>query len=53
MKGILNEMGFTEERIWLKWISASEGKLYADTVTQMVDKLKGMGPNSMRQLWNA
>jgi F420-non-reducing hydrogenase iron-sulfur subunit len=53
LKGILEEMGFKENRIWLKWISASEGKLFADTVTKMVDELKKMGPNPMKQLWNA
>jgi F420-non-reducing hydrogenase iron-sulfur subunit len=53
LKGILNQMGFTEDRIWLKWISASEGKLFADTVTKMTDDLRKMGPNPMKQLWNA
>jgi len=40
LKGILQQMGFTDNRIWLKWISASEGKLFADTVTKMVEELK-------------
>jgi F420-non-reducing hydrogenase iron-sulfur subunit len=53
LKGILQQMGFTEDRIWLRWISASEGKLFADTVTKMVDGLKKLGPNPMKQLWNA
>jgi F420-non-reducing hydrogenase iron-sulfur subunit len=53
LKGILEEMGFKENRIWLKWISASEGKLFADTVTKMVEDLKKMGPNPMKELWNA
>jgi F420-non-reducing hydrogenase iron-sulfur subunit len=53
LKGILQQMGFTEDRIWLRWISASEGKLFADTVTKMVEGLKKLGPNPMKQLWNA
>jgi F420-non-reducing hydrogenase iron-sulfur subunit len=53
LKGILTQMGFTEDRILLKWISASEGKLFADTVTKMTDDLRKMGPNPMKQLWNA
>ena len=53
LKGILEQMGFTEDRIMLKWISASEGKLFADTVTKMVGDLKKMGPSPMKQLWNA
>jgi F420-non-reducing hydrogenase iron-sulfur subunit len=53
LKGILQQIGFTEDRIWLRWISASEGKLFADTVTKMVDGLKKLGPNPIKQLWNA
>ena len=53
VKGILDQLGFSEDRIWLRWISASEGKLFADTVTGMVEELKKLGPNSMKQLWNA
>jgi F420-non-reducing hydrogenase iron-sulfur subunit len=53
LKGILQQMGFTEDRIWLRWISASEGKLFADTVTKMVEGLKKLGPNPIKQLWNA
>jgi F420-non-reducing hydrogenase iron-sulfur subunit len=53
LKEILNQVGFSDDRIWLRWISASEGKLFADTVTQMVDELKKMGPNPMKQLWLA
>jgi len=53
LKGILQQIGFTEDRIWLRWISASEGKLFADTVTKMVEGLKKLGPNPIKQLWNA
>jgi F420-non-reducing hydrogenase iron-sulfur subunit len=53
LKGILGEVGFTEDRVRLRWISASEGKLFADTVTKMTDELRKMGPNPMKQLWNA
>ncbi len=53
LKGILQQLGYTEDRIWLKWISASEGKLFADTVTKMTEDLRKMGPNPMKQLWNA
>ncbi len=48
---ILSEFGYDESRIWLRWISASEGKLFADTVTSMVEELKQKGPNPVNQLW--
>ena len=51
LKKILNQLGYDEDRVWLRWISASEGKLFADTVTQMVDELKAKGPNQIKELW--
>ncbi|MGQ9627181.1 MAG: hydrogenase iron-sulfur subunit [Anaerolineae bacterium] len=51
LKSILSQLGFEEDRVWLRWISASEGKLFADTVTEMVDYLKKKGPNPLKNLW--
>lgn len=44
-KDLLKGMGLEEDRVWFRFISASEGKRFADTVTEMVDKLKSLGPN--------
>ena len=51
LKNILRQMGFDEERVWLRWISASEGQVFAETVTEMVKALKEKGPNPLKQLW--
>ncbi|MFQ6000651.1 MAG: hydrogenase iron-sulfur subunit [Anaerolineae bacterium] len=51
LKNILRQMGFDEERIWLRWISASEGQVFAETVTEMVETLKEKGPNPLKELW--
>jgi F420-non-reducing hydrogenase iron-sulfur subunit len=48
LKDILHQIGFDEDRIWVRWISASEGQLFADTVQQMVDNLKHKEPNPLR-----
>lgn len=53
IKRILDTFGYDQARVWLRWISASEGKLFADTVTQMVASLKAKGPNPIRQMWSA
>ncbi len=53
IKRILGDLGVPMERIRLKWISASEGKLFADTMTAFTEELRRMGPNPARQLWNA
>ena len=48
LQSILKQMGFEPERVWLRWISASEGRYFADTVTEMVEKLKELGPNPLK-----
>ena len=48
LQSILKQMGFEPERVWLRWISASEGRYFADTVTEMVGKLKELGPNPLK-----
>jgi len=51
LKSILRQIGLEDERVVLRWISASEGKRFADTVTEMVEKLKELGPNPLREMW--
>ncbi len=51
LKNILSQVGFDKDRVWLRWISASEGPLFADTVTEMVEHLKDKGPSPLRELW--
>lgn len=51
LREILKEAGFDEKRVWLKWISASEGQLFADTISDMVAALKELGPNPMIEKW--
>jgi F420-non-reducing hydrogenase iron-sulfur subunit len=48
LQSILEQMGFDPERVWLRWISASEGAYFAETVTQMVGALKAKGPNLLK-----
>ena len=48
---ILRQVGIDEDRVWLRWISASEGGLFRDTVQQMVAEIRAKGPNPMRQPW--
>jgi len=51
LQNILDQLGFDTERVWLRWISASEGQVFADTVTEMVTTLKAKGPNPLKQAW--
>lgn len=52
LKEILKAAGFDEQRLWLRWISASEGKRFSETVTKMVAALKELGPNPLRKNWS-
>jgi F420-non-reducing hydrogenase iron-sulfur subunit len=47
LQSILDQMGFDADRVWLRWISASEGQYFADTVSAMVAALKEKGPKPL------
>ncbi len=49
LQDTLDELGFDKDRVWLRWISASEGSYFADTVRDMTTLLKEKGPKSMSQ----
>ena len=49
---ILESVGFQKDRVWLRWISASEGSRFASTVTEIVDALRILGPNPLTNDWD-
>ena len=51
LKSVLKDAGLEPERVWLRWISASEGAYFAQTVTEFVDHVRGLGPNPLRLEW--
>lgn len=48
---IMRSLGLDGDRVWLRWISAAEGRKFADTVTEMTRHLKQRGPNPFRKIW--
>jgi len=48
LKEILPRFGFDERRVKLTWIGASEGVDFAETIKQMVEEVKALGPNEAR-----
>ncbi|MEO0004917.1 MAG: hydrogenase iron-sulfur subunit [candidate division WOR-3 bacterium] len=48
---IMRSLGLDEGRVILRWISAAEGKKFADTVTEMTERLREIGPNPFKNLW--
>lgn len=52
VKNILETLGMEKERIWIRWISASEGQKFADTIKEIVEETKKLGPNPVAHRWN-
>jgi F420-non-reducing hydrogenase iron-sulfur subunit len=48
---IMRSLGLDQGRVLLRWISAAEGKKFADTVTEFTERLKKLGPNPFKNLW--
>ena len=44
LQATLDELGFDKDRVWLRWISASEGAQFAETIREMTAKLKEKHP---------
>lgn len=40
----MDYMGIEKERLWMQWISASEGQIFAEVVTEFAERLREMPP---------
>ena len=52
LKTIFENMGLKDDRVWIRWISASEGKKFAEIIKEMTEKIKKLGPNSLQKAWD-
>lgn len=48
LKAVLAQFGFEQERFRLTWIGASDGRQLAETITQMVEQVKQLGPSEAK-----
>ena len=48
IKLMLQDFGIEEDRFRLEWVSASEGPRFAQVVTEMVGKVKALGPSQYK-----
>jgi F420-non-reducing hydrogenase iron-sulfur subunit len=48
LKRMLADFGIEEERVRLEWVSASEGKRFADIVDDMTERLRALGPSPVK-----
>jgi F420-non-reducing hydrogenase iron-sulfur subunit len=49
LKSLLQEAGIEPERVHLQWASAAEGDVFTEGVTNMVDRIKKLGPNPAKE----
>jgi len=51
LKSIFRSLGLEENRVFLKWISASEGRKFADSAKEITEEVKKLGPNPISEIW--
>ena len=49
LKKYITQMGLNPDRLKLAWISASEGKEFAQLVDEMVETIKNLGPCKVKE----
>ena len=52
LKTIFKTLSLPDDRIYLKWISASEGKKFADEMTNITADVKKKGASPIGKKWN-
>ena len=50
MQKYLEQMGIPKERLHLAWISASEGKQFAELSDEMTERITAMGPCEIKEV---
>lgn len=49
LRGLLAALGFEEERLRLRWVSASEGARFTEVIREFVGEIKAMPPSVLRK----
>ena len=52
LRNVLDQFGIPKERVWLRWISASEGQMFAETIREITEATRKMGPAEFRLGWD-
>jgi len=48
LKRVLADYGVEDARVRMEWVSASEGQRFAEIVMDMTNKIRSLGPSSIR-----
>ena len=49
LQKFIQQMGIESGRLHLEWISASEGKQFADLINSFTEKIRELGPNHIKE----
>jgi F420-non-reducing hydrogenase iron-sulfur subunit len=52
LRNVLDQFGIPKDRVWLRWISASEGQMFAETIREITEATRKMGPAEFRLGWD-
>jgi len=50
LKPMLADLGIDPRRLRLEWISAAEGKKYAETMNEFTEQIRALGPLHLKEL---
>lgn len=45
----IEQMGINKDRVRLEWISASEGKQFAELIDEMTEQIRKIGPSGIKE----
>ena len=48
LKKLLEYVGIDNRRVWMTWVSAAEGKKFADVISEVTENVRKLGP--MKQI---
>ena len=53
LKTSLKTLGLEDDRIWVRWISATEGYKFAGIMREFTSEMRAKGPNPIKKRWDA
>ena len=49
LKRLISQLGIDSRRVRLEWISAAEGRKFAQVITNFTNEIKELGPYSIKK----
>ena len=49
LKRLISQLGIDSRRVRLEWLSAAEGRKFAQVITDFTNEIKKLGPNPLKR----